>query len=582
MNNKNLEKIRHSLAHILAVVIQEMYPGVKFGIGPAIDAGFYYDFDFSKTKIKNISPGDLVKIEKKMRELIKKDVKFEKQEITKKSAEKLFKGQNYKLELVKDLENKKAIIYKTGSFVDLCKGPHIKSTKEIASDGFKLDKIAGAYWKGDEKNPMLTRIYGLAFNSKKELEDYIKKLEEIEKRDHRKIAKDLELYIISEQVGQGLPLWMPKGAILSRIIEEYVLKTYLREGYQLLKTPHIGNENLFNTSGHTDFYKDDMYSKIDIDGEKYFLKPMNCPFHMIIYKSKPRSYRDLPIRYTEFGTVYRYERSGTLSGLTRVRGFTQDDGHIICTLEQLDEEIKKAIILTKHILTVFGFKNFSVELSIRDSKNKQKYLGTDKDWKMAENALLKGIKEVGWKYKKMEGEAVFYGPKIDIKIEDALGRLWQISTIQLDFNLPKRFDISYIDSNGQKQTPFMIHRALLGSLERFIGLLIEHYNGEFPLWLAPIQLAVLPIGEKQVVYAKKIIKQLKEKDIRVELRDENETLSKKILWAETQKIPYLIIIGDREVKSAKISIRQRKKGNIGEFKIEEFIEIMQENIKNKT
>jgi len=575
---KKIEKIRHSLAHILAMSVQELYPGVKFGIGPAIENGFYYDFDFGKA---SISEKDLKKIEVRMRKLIQGEIKFKKKRISKKEAQKIFKDQPYKLDLIKELPGKTVSIYQSGEFIDLCKGPHVKSTKEINPDAFKLTKVAGAYWKGDENKPMLTRIYGLAFSTKKELDDYLKKLTEIEKRDHRKLGKELELFTINEDVGQGLPLWLPKGAMLRQIMEDFVLKTYLKEGYQLVKTPHIGSEKLFTISGHLKHYKDDMYAPIEIDDEKYYLKPMNCPFHLMIYKASPKSYRDLPIRYTELGTVYRYERSGTLSGLTRVRGFTQDDGHILCRPDQLEEEIKRAIKLTKYIFQSFGFKKFKIELSVRDPRKKKKYLGSDSDWQKAEKALIKGIKAAGWSYRRAEGEAVFYGPKIDVKVEDVLGRPWQISTIQLDFNLPKRFEIIYTDKDGKKKYPFMIHRALLGSLERFSGLLIEHYAGDFPLWLAPVQVWIIPISSKQLAYSKKIVKQLKENDIRLELKHGNETLAKKIRQGELQKIPYLLIIGEKEVKNKKIRVRERKKGDLGFYSLEKFIKILKEKIKNK-
>ncbi len=565
-----IEIIRHSLSHILAETIQEMYPETKFGIGPSIENGFYYDFDLPNS----LSPNDLFKIERKMKGLIKRNLKFEKKLISVNEAKKLFKNQPYKLELIKELKNasQKISIYQIRNFTDLCKGPHIKSTKEINPDAFKLTKIAGAYWKGDEKNKMLTRVYGIAFETKKELDEYLERQKEAEKRDHRVLGQKLELFTISEEVGQGLPLWLPKGALLRQIIEDFILKKYIKEGYQLVKTPHIGNENLFKKSGHLQHYKDDMYSAIEIDDEKYYLKPMNCPFHIMIYKNSLKSYRDLPIRYTELGTVYRYERSGTLHGLTRVRGFTQDDGHIICTPEQLEQEIIKAIKLTKNVLQTFGFKKFRVVLSIRDPKNKQKYLGTDAEWKKAEQALANGIKKAKWNFTSEEGEAVFYGPKIDVKIEDSIGREWQISTLQLDFNLPKRFDIFYMDEKSKKAEPFMLHRALLGSIERFTGILIEHFAGAFPLWLSPIQILVIPIGKTHKKYAKSVMEKLIENDFRCKLKDENETMGKKIREGEIQKIPYLLIVGDKEQKAKTVGVRERSKGDIGEMNLNKFIE----------
>ncbi len=583
--------VRHSLAHILACAVQELYPGVKFGVGPDIENGFYYDFDFSKIKIANskqnlnLSLSDLPKIKKKMKQLIKQNIKFIKKSVSINEAKKIFKNQPYKLELIKKIikqdKNAKIYIYEFADFIDLCHGPHIKSAKDIDINSFKINKIAGAYWQGDEKNPMLTRIYGIAFDNEKDLKDYIIQQEEAKKRDHRVLGQKLELFTISEDVGQGLPLWLPKGAMLRQIIEDFVLKKYIKEGYQLVRTPHIGREKLFKKSGHLEHYKDDMYTPLKIDAERYYLKPMNCPFHLVIYNNTPKSYRDLPIRYTELGAVYRYERSGTLHGLTRVRGFTQDDGHIFCTPEQLDKEIANAIKLTKNILQTFGFKKIKVFLSVRDSKNKKKYLGTDSDWLKAEQALIYGIKKAKWDFVREQGEAVFYGPKIDVKIEDAIGRKWQLSTLQLDFNLPERFDIFYIDKKGERKRPFMLHRALLGSLERFIGVLIEHYAGAFPLWLSPIQICVIPISEKNNKYAEQIFKQLNENDFRCELKKENETLGKKIRQAQIEKTPYILIIGDKEQKSKSISVRERSKGDIGTMKLNKFIEIAQKEINDR-
>ena len=480
-------------------------------------------------------------------------------------------------------------IYETGNFTDLCKGPHIESTLQLHSgetkeiiNSFKLTRVAGAYWKGDEKNPMLTRIYGIAFKNRKDLNDYLERQEESKKRDHRLLGQKLELFTISEEVGQGLPLWLPKGAMLRQIIEDFVLKKYIKEGYQLVRTPHIGSKKLFETSGHLVHYKDDMYAPIEIDKEKYYLKPMNCPFHLMIYKNSIKSYRDLPIRYTELGTVYRYERSGTLHGLTRVRGFTQDDGHVLCTPEQLDDEIAKAIKLTKEILETFGFKKFKVALSVRDPKNKKKYLGTDSQWQNAEQALIQGTKNAGWDFVREEGEAVFYGPKIDVKIEDSIGKEWQTSTLQLDFNLPERFNIFYINEESKKKRPFMLHRALLGSLERFIGVLIEHYAGAFPLWLSPVQIGIIPVGTRHEKYANEINKQLKDNDLRTEMKNEDETVSKKIREGEIQKIPYLLVVGDKEEASKSVGVRQRSKGDIGLMELNKFIEKIKKEVETKT
>ncbi|MBZ1348661.1 MAG: threonine--tRNA ligase [Candidatus Liptonbacteria bacterium] len=611
-NKKSLEAVRHSLSHILAAAILEKYPKIKLGIGPTIEDGFYYDFDFNvsnekriksnKSRIENLGNTqtysketretiDLIEIEKQMRKLIKQNLQFKKESITFAEAKKTFSGQPYKLELIKELAKEKLksqikiqnlSIYKSGNFVDLCRGPHVKNTKEINPDAFKLTKIAGAYWKGSEKNPMLTRIYGIAFKNKKELDNYLKLQEEAEKRDHRKLGVELELFLINDEVGQGLPIYLPKGAMLRHNIMMFALNTYLEREYQLVTTPHIGSEKLWTKSGHLQFYKENMYSPLGIEGENYILKPMNCPFHIQVYKQKIRSYRDLPMRLTEMGTVYRYERSGVLHGLTRVRGFTQDDGHIICASNQVKSEIKKALELTIYILTTFGFKNFEINLSVRNPKSKKNYAGSEKKWKMAENALKQALKESGIKkIIKDVGGAVFYGPKIDIKVKDAIGREWQLSTIQFDFNLPDKFEMFYIDEKNKKQTPFMIHRALLGSLDRFMGVYIEHTAGAFPLWLAPIQVAIIPISQKQIDYAQKIFHFLKSENLRVELKDANETLGKRIREGEIQKIPYLLIIGDKEANNKTVNIRHYRRGVEGEINIEGLIKKIKKDITEK-
>jgi len=588
-----IETIRHSLSHIMAAAVKSLYPDVKFGIGPAIENGFYYDFDLKIT----ISPEDLPKIEEKMREIIKQGALFKKKEVSKKEAKKVFKKQPYKLELIgemstsakasADKKGKTVTIYETSNFIDLCKGPHIKSTKEIPSDAFKLTKIAGAYWRGDEKRPMLTRIYGVAFKTKKELEDYLKQIEESEKRDHRVLGKRLELFLIDEEFGPGLPLWPPKGAILRKIVMDFALNTYLKRGYQLVATPHIANLKLWKTSGHTDFYKESMFPPMHMreiareEKDDYQLKPMNCPGHVKIYSSKIRSYRDLPLRFTEMGTVYRYERSGTLHGLTRVRGFTQDDAHLFCTPEQLHSELLEMIDLTIYIFKNFGFKDFNVSLSVHDPKNKEKYLGSDKIWKLAEKALENALKTKKLSYTRYTGEAVFYGPKIDFLISDAIGREWQLTTIQVDFNFPEKFDLNYIDKKGKKKRPIMLHRALLGSLERFIGVLIEHYGGAFPLWLAPIQFVVIPVGSRHQKYAKQVGKILKEQNLRVEVQDEAETVSKKIREAEVQKIPYMLVVGDKEMKTKSVRVRKREKGDMGIIKLTKFLEKAKKEIETK-
>lgn len=569
-----IETKRHSLSHILAAAVQELFPGTKFGIGPAIENGFYYDFDLPKS----LNPGDLPKIEEKMRELIEKNIVFKKKVVSKREAKKLFKNQLYKLELINEARGKISI-YESGNFVDLCKGPHVRSTKQINPEGFCLTKIAGAYWKGAEINPMLTRIYGIAFETKKELKDFLKLQEEAEKRDHRLLGKKLELFIIDEEFGRGLPLWLPKGAILRKEIMDFALEAYIKRGYQLVATPHIANLNLWKRSGHWDFYRENMYPPMKIEDEDFMIKPMNCPGHVKIYNSKLRSYKDLPLRFTEMGTVYRYEKSGVLHGLTRVRGFTQDDAHIFCTPEQLHSELLAMIDLTLYILKSFGFKEFKVRLSVKDSKGK--YLGSDKIWNLAESALENVLKEKKLSYHLYPGEAVFYGPKVDFLVKDTIGREWQLTTIQVDFNFPERFEMYYIDKKGKKKRPIMIHRALLGSLERFIGVLLEHYAGALPLWLSPIQISVIPVGSRHRKYAREIGKILEGKGLRVEVRDEAETVSKKIREGEIQKIPYMLVVGDKETKTKSVRVRQRGKGDIGVLKLEKFIKKVEKEIEKR-
>ena len=568
-----IETIRHSLAHIMALAIQDTFPNVKFGIGPAIENGFYYDFDLSE----KMGEKDLEKIAKKMRKIIKIGIKFEKKIISKQAGNKLFAKQPYKLQLIKEIPDKDITIYKTGDFSDLCKGPHVESSQEINPDSFKLTKIAGAYWKGDEKNPMLTRIYGIAFETEKELEKYIRLQAEAEKRDHRVLGKKLEMFLIDEEVGAGLPIWLPKGATLKKIIENYLYKELSQQGYKWLSTPHIGNINLWKKSGHWDFYQENIYSPIKIENEEFLLKPMNCPFHIKAYQSKIRSYKDLPIKFAELGTVYRYEKSGVLHGLTRVRGFTQDDAHVFCTPEQMATELTSILKYGLKILETFGFKDYKIYLSTRP----EKFMGTSKMWQQATDALKYAFEKLNLKYEIDPGGGVFYGPKIDIKIKDSLEREWQCSTFQIDFNLPKAFNVSYVDETGKKKEPIMIHRALLGSLERFIGVLLEHYSGDLPLWLSPVQIWTIPISEKHEKYAKEINVKLLENEIRAEIRNDNETISKKIREGEIQKIPYLLVVGDKEIKAKSVSIRKRKQGNIGEMKLDQFIEKIKKEIETK-
>jgi threonyl-tRNA synthetase len=547
---------------------------VKFGIGPTIENGFYYDFGLNQT----LTPEDLPKIEKRMQELIKQNIKFEKSFATKEQAKKLFIGQPYKLELINQkskIKNQKLTIYKSGNFTDLCAGPHVKSTLQLYSgqgkeiiDAFKLIKIAGAYWRGDEKNPMLQRIYGVAFETKKELDTYLKQIEEAEKRDHRVLGQKLDLFSIDEEVGPGLILWHPKGAILRQIIEDYWIKEHLKNGYEIIRSPHVGRIKLWQTSGHTDFYKENMFGPMEVEGDKYLIKPMNCPFHMKIYKTQTRSYRDLPLRWAELGTVYRYERSGVLHGLVRVRGFTQDDAHIICTPQQLADEVMRAVKFGIQLLKTFGFKEYGIYLATRPKD----FVGTTKNWEKAIDTLKFVLNKLKLKYQVDEGGGVFYGPKIDIKIKDSLGREWQCTTVQFDFNLPEKFDLVYIDEKGKKQRPYMVHRALLGSLERFVGVLLEHYAGVLPFWLSPVQIYVIPVGSRHEKYAKQIGKDLQEKGFRIKVKDENETVSKKIRAGEMQKIPYMLVVGDAEQKAKSVRVRTREKGDIGMVKVDKFVE----------
>ena len=568
-----IEIIRHSLAHILAYAVQVLYPGTKLGIGPAIENGFYYDFDLPKSLV----PEDLPKIENKMREIIRQNVKFEKEIVSEEEAKKIFKGQPYKLELlnqVKQSQIRSVSVYYSGKFVDLCKGPHVKSTKEIPIDAFKLTKIAGAYWRGSEKNPMLTRVYGVALNTKKELSSFLKIQEKAEKRDHRLLGQKLELFMFDEEVGAGLPLWTSKGVILRKIIEDFLYQELSKQGYQWIITPHIGKLDLWKSSGHWDLYRENMYSPIKIDEEEYMLKPMNCPFHVKIYQSKIRSYKDLPLYFAELGTVYRYERSGVLHGLTRVRGFTQDDAHIICELAQLADEVIKLLRTGFKILKTFGFKNYDIYLSTRP----EKYAGTEKGWQKAVNVLKYVLEKLKLKYELDAGGGVFYGPKIDIKIKDCLDRPWQCTTIQIDFNLPERFDMIYIDKKGRKSQPIMIHRALLGSIERFIGVLLENYAGALPLWLAPEQIWIIPVGSRHKKYAKEIKKELI--SFRAKIKDENETVSKKIREGELQKIPYLLVVGDKEIKGGQVRVRSKNK-DFGVMKLTKFLEKIKIEIEKK-
>jgi len=571
MSENELETLRHSTAHIMAQAVKELYPETKITIGPSIKDGFYYDFD----RDTPFTVEDLEKIEKRMNEIIKKNFPFERMEVSKDEARKIFTDESYKIELINEISDEKVSIYKQGDFIDLCRGPHLPSTGKVKS--FKLLSVAGSYWRGNEKNKMLQRIYGTSFFTKDELEKYLHKLEEAKKRDHRKLGKELDLFSMDDEVGAGLVNWHPKGALVRYLIENFWREEHYKNGYQIVYSPHIAKVNLWHTSGHMDFYKENMYSPMDIEGMPYIVKPMNCPFHIKIYKSKLKSYRELPIRWAELGTVYRYERSGVLHGLLRVRGFTQDDAHIFCRLDQLNDEIERVLNFTLYMLRSFGFNDFDVYLSTRP----EGYVGTLSNWEKATDALKGALDKVGLKFEIDPGAGVFYGPKIDIKIKDSLERTWQCSTIQVDFNLPERFDVKYIGEDGSAHQPIMIHRALLGSLERFFGCLIEHYAGAFPLWLAPVQAKVMTITDKQDDYASGVLNRLLSSGIRGEADLRNEKIGLKIREAQLEKISYMLIVGNKEVESKTVSVRKRGGTDMGVMEVDKFIEIAKEEIKNK-
>jgi threonyl-tRNA synthetase len=555
----------HSTSHVMATAVKKLFPDVKVAIGPAIDQGFYYDFETKKP----FSTEDLEKIEKEMKKIIEQDLSFERMTMKKDEVIKFFQERNesYKVELAKEIPDQEISLYQSGDFVDLCLGPHIPKTGYVKA--FKLLSVAGAYWRGDEHKPMLSRIYGISFPTDKGLKEYIEKIEEAKKRDHRRLGTELELFSIVEQAGAGLVLWHPKGALIKRLIEEYWIKEHVASSYQIVSTPHISRGKLYKISGHYDFYKENMFT-LPVVNEEYVLRPMNCPGHILIYQSKVRSYKDLPIKYAELGTVYRKELSGTLHGLLRVRGITIDDAHIFCMPDQIEDELVKVLQLAMKMLNKFGFERFNIDLSVRDPNKKEKYLGNDEDWHRAEQGLIRALQRNNLEYTRREGEAVFYGPKIDVKLLDALGREWQATTIQFDFNLPGRFDIQYMDKDGMHKQVVVIHRAIYGSLERFIGCLIEHYSGAFPLWLAPVQVVVMPITNKEDKYAQDIYQKCLKKGLRVELSEKSEKISYRIREAEVNKVPYILVVGKKEVEQDTVSLRQRKKGNIGEMKLNEF------------
>lgn len=564
---------RHSTSHIMAHAVKELFPDAKLAIGPAIEDGFYYDFDYYRP----FTPEDLIRIEERMREIIKADRPFVRKEMGREEAIAYFKGKEepYKIQLIEEIKDMSVSLYQEGDFVDLCLGPHIPSTGKVKT--FKLLSVAGAYWRGNEKNRMLQRIYGTSFSKEEDLEAYLKKLEEIKKRDHRTIGRELGLFSINEETGAGLILWHPRGALIRKTIEDFWREEHYRWNYDLVYSPHIAKLDLWKKSGHIDFYRENMYSPMEIDNIDYELKPMNCPFHIMIYKSEIRSYRNLPIRYAELGTVYRYERSGVLHGLLRVRGFTQDDAHIFCREDQISDEIQRVLDFTIFILKTFGFHEYDIFLSTRP----EEYVGTLENWEKATSALKMAIEKKGLSYRNDIGAGVFYGPKIDIKVKDAIGRAWQCSTIQVDFNLPERFDITYRGEDGKEHQPIMIHRALMGSLERFFGVLIEHYAGAFPLWLSPVQVRVLSITDSQMDYARKIKDELRSIGIRTEADLRNEKIGLKIREGSIEKIPYLLIIGEKEIKGNSVNVRKRGGENLGEMTLPEFIEELKKEIEEK-
>ena len=578
--NLKLEKMRHSASHVLAQAVLKLYPDTKLGIGPAIENGFYYDFEFTEP----LEEEDLKKIEKEMKKIIKQDLPLKQIMMSKDEAEKYLKktDQVYKLELLEELESEKFSFYITGDndFADLCRGPHVDSTKEIGA--VKLTKTAGAYWRGDEKNKMLTRIYGTAFETKEELQEYLDNQRELEKRNHRKLGKQLQLFAIINEIGQGLPVWLPRGYMIRTILEDYMLELERSAGYEHILTPHINKKELFETSGHLDFYKDSMYAPIEIEDETYYLKPMNCPAAMMVYKLTPKSYRELPYKLGELGTVYRYEKSGELHGFQRVRGFTQNDAHLFCTPEQLEMVINETFDLLEIFYKDVGFDNYKFRLSLSDKEtNPDKYAGDPEKWKLAEDTLRKVLIDRKAVFEEVPGDAAFYGPKIDVQAINVFGKEDSVSTIQLDFNLPEKFEITYIDSDGEEKQPFVIHRALIGSFERFFAFLIEHHGGDFPLWLTPEQVYIIPISEKHTEYAKEVFEQLKEAKLRVKVDDRSKSMQSRIRDAEKMKIPYIVVVGDKEIETETVSIRARNNREQGLMKTQEFIDNLKEEIRNK-
>lgn len=585
-NHDPYYRLRHSTAHVMAQAVLELFPEGKIAIGPPIEDGFYYDFDLPRA----ITPDDLAEVEERMRRIVQEKHHFVYRVVSAEDARDLFKDQPYKLELIDGLaqgedeygdagsESTVISTYKHDTFEDLCRGPHLEHTGQIPPDGFKLLSVAGAYWRGDEHRPMLQRIYGTAWNSKDELEHYLWKVEEAKKRDHRRLGKELDLFSVSDDIGPGLILWHPKGARIRILMEEFIRQELLANGYEWVFSPHIGRGSLWQTSGHLDFYKENMYSPMDIEGEDYYVKPMNCPFHIEIYKSHIRSYRDLPMRYAEYGTVYRFERSGALHGLPRVRGFTQDDAHIFCRPDQIDDEIYRALEFSLFVLRAFGLTDFTAYVSTRPSK----YVGEIENWERATEAIKRAVEKADVPSQVDEGGGAFYGPKIDLKVNDALGREWQLSTIQFDFNLPERFQMEYISDDGQPRQPYMVHRALMGSVERFFGVLIEHYGGAFPFWIAPVQATIIPITDRHREYADKVQQRLVHAGLRPEVDDSHNRMQAKIRNAQLQKVPYMLIIGDKEQAADAVAVRMRSGEDLGAIPIDDFIARAQAEVATRT
>jgi len=570
-HNDRIERVRHSASHVMAEAVQSLFPDAKFGIGPVIEDGFYYDFDLPRS----LTPDDLPVIEQKMAEIIAADLPFLAEEVNKDEARRIFAHQPYKIELIDEIPDAKVSVYRQGSFTDLCRGPHVQSTGEIKA--FRLLSIAGAYWRGDEQRPMLQRIYGIAFDTEKELEQHLEKLAEAVRRDHRKLGVELDLFSFHEEAGPGLAHWHPRGALVRRTIEEFWVQEHVKRGYDIVYSPHISKLDLWKTSGHWEFYEEHLYSPMDIEGQQYLLKPMNCNAHILMYKSRLRSYRELPLRWAELGTVYRYERSGVLHGLTRVRGFTQDDAHIFCRPDQLEDEVVGVVKFALYMMRTFGFTEYEVLLSTRP----EKYAGTLEMWEEATATLERALKRLKIPYREDPGEGVFYGPKIDIDLKDALGRAWQGPTTQVDFNLPQRFDVTYVDADGAEHMVVLVHRTVLGSMERFVGCLVEHYAGAFPVWLAPVQAVVVPIADRHAEYAVRLERDLKRSGIRCQADTRPERMNLKIRQAQLQKVPYMLVVGDKEVENATVSVRLRSGEDLGQQSTKDFKAMAKKAIRDR-